>query len=54
MQSKQKMRRGESFIRVRVKIDILLPLCKGRVITLESGEKTWVSFKQTFVIGVAA
>ena len=36
---------GGSFIRVRVEIDILLPLCRGRVITLESGEKSWVSFK---------
>ena len=29
-----------SFIQVRIKIDISLPLCRGRVITVESGEKS--------------
>ena len=33
------------FIIAWVIIDISLPLCRGRVVTLESGEKTWVSFK---------
>ena len=36
---------GSSFIRVRIKLDISLPLCRGRVITLDNGEKTWVAFK---------
>ena len=36
---------GGSFFRVRVAIDITLPLCRGRVITLPSGEKRWVKFK---------
>ena len=29
-----------SVIQVRIKIDISLPLCRGRVITIESGEKS--------------
>lgn len=33
------------FIRVWVIIDIYLPLCRGRVVNLETGEKAWVSFK---------
>ena len=36
---------GGSFIRVRVKINISLHLCRGSVITLESREKSWVLFK---------
>ena len=36
---------GGSYFRVRVAIDITLPLCRGRVITLPSGEKQWVKFK---------
>ena len=33
------------FIRVRVLIDISLPLSCGRLITMENGEKAWVKFK---------
>nr|XP_023911268.1 uncharacterized protein At4g02000-like [Quercus suber] len=36
---------GGLFIRVRVLIDISLPLCRGRLITMENGEKVWVKFK---------
>ena len=36
---------GGNFFRVRVNIDISLPLCKGRVITPENGEKSWVRFQ---------
>ena len=36
---------GRHFIWVRVIVDISLPLCRERVITLESGEKVWISFK---------
>lgn len=36
---------GGSFIRVRVLIDIMKPLCRGRLITLEDGTEHWVSFK---------
>ena len=34
-----------SFIRVRVRVDISLPLCKGRVLSIEDGEEHWVTFK---------
>ncbi|XP_050241252.1 uncharacterized protein At4g02000-like [Quercus robur] len=36
---------GGSFIRVRVRVDIAQPLCRGRLITLEDGKSQWVSFK---------
>ena len=36
---------GGSYFRVRVAIDITLPLCRVRVITQPSGEKRWVKFK---------
>ena len=32
-------------MRVRVTLDVYQPLCRGRVIKLEDGEKIWVSFK---------
>ena len=36
---------GGIFFWVRITIDITFPLCRGRVITLPSGEKRWVKFK---------
>ena len=36
---------GGRFMRVKVKLDISLPLCRGRVVTFESGKKIWVNFK---------
>ena len=36
---------GGSFFRVRMVVDITLPLCRGRVITLPNGNKSWVQFK---------
>ena len=36
---------GGSFFRVRIKVDISLPLCRGRLVTFEEGNKSWVSFK---------
>ena len=36
---------GEKFMRVRVTIDISQTLCRGRVISLDSGKELWVSFK---------
>lgn len=36
---------GGNFIQVQVLVDINLPLCCGRVITLENGEKSWVRFQ---------
>ena len=35
----------ENFMRVRVSIDISLPLCRGRVLSLEDGGEVWVNFK---------
>lgn len=36
---------GEGFIRVRVVVDVTRPIYRGRVVTLENGKKTCVSFK---------
>lgn len=36
---------GGSYIRVRVVVDTSLPLCRGRLITLDNGREQWVSFK---------
>ena len=36
---------GGRFLRVHVTVDISLPLSHGRIISLEEGTKTWVSFK---------
>ena len=34
-----------NFIRLKVTIDLSLPLCWGRLISLENGKQIWVSFK---------
>lgn len=36
---------GGSFMRVKVVVNITLPLCRGHVVTLELGERTRVRFK---------
>ncbi|KAL0006361.1 hypothetical protein SO802_013922 [Lithocarpus litseifolius] len=36
---------GGNFMRVRVSVDISLPLCRGRVLSLDEGSEVWVSFK---------
>nr|XP_023920447.1 uncharacterized protein At4g02000-like [Quercus suber] len=36
---------GGSFVRVRVRVDVTQPLCRGRVVDLEEGDRVWVSFK---------
>ena len=36
---------GGSFIRVRARLDITLPLCRGLVLSTEDEEERWVSFK---------
>ena len=36
---------GDNFMRVRVTLDISKPLCRGRVISLDSGKEIWVPFK---------
>ncbi|XP_075636519.1 uncharacterized protein LOC142608713 [Castanea sativa] len=36
---------GGNFIRLHVSIDLSLPLCHGRIISLSEGNEAWVSFK---------
>ena len=36
---------GGRFMRVRVTIDLNLPLCRGRLVSLANGDKVWVYFK---------
>ena len=36
---------GGHFIRVRVSVDVTLPLCRGQLITMENGTKHWIRFK---------
>ena len=40
---------GGHFMRVRVTLDLTLPLCRGSVITFEGGGKSWVSFKYKLI-----
>lgn len=35
---------GGCFVRVRVRVDVTQPLCRGRVVNLEEGDRVWVSF----------
>jgi len=37
--------KGDGFVRIKVTIDVSKPLCRGRVISLDSGKELWVSFK---------
>ena len=37
--------KGGHFIRVHVSVDVTLPLCRGRLITMENGTKHWIRFK---------
>lgn len=32
-------------MRIRVRVDVTLPLCCGRIFSLDNGSKGWVSFK---------
>ena len=32
-------------MRIRVTVNTTLPLCKGRIFTLDNGSKGWISFK---------
>ena len=32
-------------MRIRVVLDVSLPLCRGRVISLENGKSLWITFK---------
>ena len=36
---------GENCMRVRVRIGITSPLCRGRLVKLEEGKRCWVAFR---------
>lgn len=36
---------GGTYVRVRVTLDVYQPLCRGRIIKVEGGEKVWVNFR---------
>ena len=36
---------GGSFLRLKISIDLSLPLCRGCLVTLENDKQVWVSFK---------
>ncbi len=38
-------RGGENCMRVRVRMDITTPLCRGRMIRMDEGKKGWVAFR---------
>lgn len=41
-----------NFLRVRVAIDIIKSLCRGRRISTESGKEGWVSFKYEQLLNI--
>ena len=43
---------GGNFMRVRVSINISLPLCHGRIITLEDGGEVWVKFRYERLLNI--
>lgn len=43
---------GGSIFCVRMVVDITLPLCRGRVITLPNGNKSWVQFKYEHLLSI--
>lgn len=36
---------GGHFMRIRVSLDVTLPLCRSRIITVKNNKKIWVTFK---------
>ena len=36
---------GGNFLHLKVSLDLTLPLCRGRLISLENGKQIWISFK---------
>ena len=34
-----------NFIKIRVLMDVSLPLCRGRIISMENGKTMWITFK---------
>ena len=44
-QTESKLYDGGNFIRVKVAVNINLPLCRGRLVTLNDEKQVWISFK---------
>ena len=44
-QSDPRLFDGGNFIRVQVSIDVSLPLCRGRLVSLNNQTEVWVTFK---------
>ena len=44
-QSEQKLYDGGLFIRVKVIVDVTMPLCRGRLFSLSDNRQVWVSFR---------
>ena len=44
-QSDSKVYDEGNFIHIKVLVDITMPLCKGRLISLKDDKQVWVSFK---------
>ena len=36
---------GGNFLRLKVSLELTIPLCRGRLISLENGKQIWISFK---------
>lgn len=36
---------GGHFMRIRVSLDVTLPLCRGQIISLENDKNIWITFK---------
>ena len=36
---------GGSFVRIRVSLDVTIPLCRGRLVSIGGDKEVWVSFK---------
>ena len=43
-QSEPKLYDGSNFIRVEVAVDITLPICRGRLVSLNGEKQVWISF----------
>ena len=42
---KEDERGGENCMRVRIRLDVTRPLCRGRMIKMEEGKKSWAAFR---------
>ena len=44
-QSEQRLYDGGHFIRVKVVVDVTMPLCRGHLVSLSDNKQVWVSFR---------